>query len=203
MRIALLNILWILFTLLGFIVFGFFPATVALLSVIRDLNTEDETRIFSTFLDYFVQNFIKGNAYGYSVLIINIIFLFLSFVSAEYFSPFLTVPLFAITIMIVVISLYVYPIYIYFEATYLNHIKLATIIALGHPMLSFVLFTLFTVNVVIIFYSTILVAFPVLILFFMISGSAYLVVKIVTPVLSNIAEKSSESSDLEANHIVE
>lgn len=34
-RLAYINLLWILFTLSGFVVFGFFPATIAMLATLR------------------------------------------------------------------------------------------------------------------------------------------------------------------------
>lgn len=50
MRLAYVNFLWILFTLAGFIVFGFFPATIATFAVVRKwiFDTTD-IPIFTTF----------------------------------------------------------------------------------------------------------------------------------------------------------
>lgn len=193
-KMAFLNILWITFTLLGVVIFGFFPATVALLMVLRDIRSGNEKSLFTSFLHYFVQNFPIVNVYGFIVVIVNIIAISLSYLASEGSSIIVTLPLYGMTLLIFVISLFVFPVFSYFEASFFNHIKLATILALGHPIPSFILFTLFMINVGIIIYSNILIMFPFLFLFFMISGSFFLVMTILLPVFKKVEESISLES---------
>ncbi len=73
-RLAYLNILWIGFTLLGAVIFGFFPASVALLSVLRQLLQKKEPVIFSAFWGYYKQEFKNSNKIGLIVGIIGFFF---------------------------------------------------------------------------------------------------------------------------------
>ncbi len=196
-KLALLNMLWIMYSLYGFLVFGLFPATVALLMVTRDLKRNNQKGIRASFLQYFVNNFIKANAYGFFIAIVNICLISLAFKSAHQFSVNISVPIFVITVLAFLISLYLLPVFTYFKASFVNHLKLATIIALGHPVVSFVLFSLFSLNFGIIFYSRILIAYPILFLFFMVSVSAYLMTVVLMPVFG----KFSTTTDTEISSL--
>lgn len=180
-KAAGLNLLWIFFTLCGFGFLGLFPATVALLMVIRDVKTGNQKGIGASFLNYYVENFIKANAYGYLIMIINIALISLA-IQSVHSSLLLAIPIFVVTVLVFMISLYLLPVFTYFHASFLNHLKLSSVIALGHPVVSFVLFSLFALNFGVLFYSRILIAFPILFLFFMVSVSAYFVMVVLLPV---------------------
>lgn len=192
-KAAGLNMLWILFTLCGFGFFGIFPATVALLMVVRDIKTGNQKGMFTSFLTYFVGNFVRSNAYGYLIVIVNITLISLAIQSVQS-SLLLAVPIFVITVLVFMISLYLLPVFTYFKATFLNHLKLATVISLGHPVVSFVLISLFALNFGVIFYSRILIAFPILCLFFMVSVSAYFVMVILLPVFRKFGRLDAEET---------
>jgi len=192
-KAAGLNMLWILFTLCGFGFFGLFPATVALLMVTRDVKGGNQKGMLASFLTYYVENFLKANAYGYLIAIVNIALISLA-IQSVHFSLFIAVPIFVITVLIFIISLYLLPVFTYFHASFLNHLKLASVIALGHPVVSFVLFSLFAVNFGVIFYSRILIAFPILFLFFMVSVSAYVVMVVLLPVFRKYGRLEAEEA---------
>lgn len=192
-KAAGLNMLWILFTLFGFGFLGIFPATVALLMVVRDIKTGNQKGMFTSFLTYFVGNFVRSNAYGYLIVIVNITLISLAIQSVQS-SLLLAVPIFVITVLVFMISLYLLPVFTYFKATFLNHLKLATVISLGHPVVSFVLISLFALNFGVIFYSRILIAFPILCLFFMVSVSAYFVMVILLPVFRKFGRLDAEET---------
>ncbi|WP_163536305.1 YesL family protein [Gracilibacillus sp. YIM 98692] len=64
--LAYINALWILFTLAGLIVFGFFPATTAMYAVFRKRVMGDESiKVFRLFWSTYRREFIKGNKLGY------------------------------------------------------------------------------------------------------------------------------------------
>ena len=53
-----LNGLWLLFTLLGGVVFGVVPATIALYACIRQqIRNETENHLYQMFKNYYVENF--------------------------------------------------------------------------------------------------------------------------------------------------
>lgn len=189
-KMAFLNILWIIFTLTGIIVFGFFPASVALLMVFRDIKSGNEKSLFKSFLHYYVQNFPAGNVYGYVLVIVNVAVISLVYLMSGEVPAFVLSAMYAILLIIFIMSLYVLPVFSYFEATFFNHMKLAAIMALANPAASFVLLTLFAGNVGIIMYTNILILFPFLFLFFMFSGSFLLAVTILLPVFKRVEESS-------------
>lgn len=199
-KAAGLNLLWILFTLCGFGLLGLFPATVALLMVTRDVKTGNQKGIGASFLNYYVENFIKANAYGYLIMIINIALISLA-IQSVHSSVLLTIPIFVVTVLVFMISLYLLPVFTYFHASFLNHLKLSSVMALGHPVVSFVLVSLFALNFGVIFYSRILIAFPILFLFFMVSVSAYFVMVVLLPVFRKYGESEKAATSNQVSEI--
>lgn len=66
MWLAYINLLWIGSALIGLIVFGIFPATVAMFTVIRHLLLKDTTgkQILKTFALTYKREFFKSNVIG-------------------------------------------------------------------------------------------------------------------------------------------
>nr|WP_052044317.1 DUF624 domain-containing protein [Alkalihalobacillus alcalophilus] len=57
MRLAYINLLWLLFMIIGLFIVGFMPATVAMFTVIRMLLMKEESvPIFKTFLTFLKRN---------------------------------------------------------------------------------------------------------------------------------------------------
>lgn len=71
-NIVLLNILWIVSSMTGLLIFGLFPATAAVFSVLKKMIMEDENAaVLSPFFKTFKSEFIKSNVIGYIFLIIG------------------------------------------------------------------------------------------------------------------------------------
>ncbi len=69
-----LNILWIIFSLLGIVVLGFFPATATMFGITRKwLLGEKDIPIFKTFFFLYKTNFIESNIIGSLLLIFGAI----------------------------------------------------------------------------------------------------------------------------------
>ncbi|MCR6094947.1 DUF624 domain-containing protein [Salipaludibacillus agaradhaerens] len=65
-RFAMLNALWIGFTVLGLGVFGLFPATVSLFSISRKwIQGNEELPLLKSFVSYFKSVFVKANLVGW------------------------------------------------------------------------------------------------------------------------------------------
>src|SRR5690625_2386551 len=65
MRMAYLNVLWITFTMVGFLVLGIFPATTALCAVIRKwFKDGEEIPIFKVFWETYRRQFWVSNVLG-------------------------------------------------------------------------------------------------------------------------------------------
>ncbi|WP_400244481.1 YesL family protein [Niallia sp. JL1B1071] len=69
-KLAYVNILWVLFTVLGLGIFGFGPSSAALFSIQRKwILGRTEIPIFKSFWDYYRTHFIKANLLGLSFVV--------------------------------------------------------------------------------------------------------------------------------------
>src|SRR5690625_7256835 len=75
-RIAFLNVLWLLFSVVGPIIFGFFPATVAMFSIVRLSILQENVPIFHTFWTVYKRESIKSNLLALILSSIAYIFYF-------------------------------------------------------------------------------------------------------------------------------
>lgn len=72
-RLAYINLLWILFTLSGFVIFGFFPATIAMLATLRQFIRKNHPPVFQTFWHYYKKEFFNSNKLGLIIVVIGLI----------------------------------------------------------------------------------------------------------------------------------
>lgn len=155
-RFAYVNVLWILFTLAGIIIIGFFPATVSMFAVVRKwILGETDLPIFKTFWKYYKIEFLKSNTIGYIILLIGFIFyvdlrmLYLS----EGFIQILYYPILVITFIYLLLCLNIFPIYVHYELKVLQVIKgslknivinpLSTIVMIIASIISYAIFSNF------------------------------------------------------------
>lgn len=112
-RLAFLNILWISFSLLGLILFGFFPATVAMYSVVRKwMYGKEDVSIFRTFWTAYKQEFVKSNLLGLIIFTIGVI-LYIDFhfviQATNSFVSILYIPFLLISFILVCMVFYIFP----------------------------------------------------------------------------------------------
>lgn len=70
-KIVYINLLWLLFTIFGLVVFGITPASVAALTVIRKVfHQNEDIGIFSLFLKTYKSEFFRSNKFGLIFLVI-------------------------------------------------------------------------------------------------------------------------------------
>lgn len=63
-KLAYINLIWILLTLSGLVVFGIYPATVAMLTVIRQLSEQEDLPILRTFWTAYKKEWTAANKLG-------------------------------------------------------------------------------------------------------------------------------------------
>ncbi|MCK0473209.1 YesL family protein [Halalkalibacter sp. APA_J-10(15)] len=138
-RLAFINILWILFTVLGLGILGFFPATIALLSTLRQYINQQEVAIFSTFWSYYKQEFIKSNKIGAFIIIIALIL----FSHIQFFrttdiavSELLYISSIIVSCFYFLVICYFLYSYVEFEIHVKTHIKNSLLIAIYSPLAS-------------------------------------------------------------------
>lgn len=136
-KCALLQVYWLLFTLLGLIFLGFYPATIASFSLVRKwLMGETDLPLFKTFTQYFRTEFLKANLFG---LVLN---LFIALLLLDFFYIFINqssgfewinIPLFAYTLLFTLFTFYLFPVYVHFDQTLGQQFKNAFFIMLLSP----------------------------------------------------------------------
>ncbi|WP_159440004.1 YesL family protein [Bacillus sinesaloumensis] len=143
-RLAYLNILWILFTLSGFVILGFFPATIAMLATLRQFLMKNHPPVFKTFWGYYRKEFLNSNKLGLFISVIGFILYmnirFLSSTSNE-ISTFLFYSSLIMSCIYLLIICYTLASFVEFEQPLGTHLKNALLITIYNPMPSlFIIF---------------------------------------------------------------
>jgi uncharacterized membrane protein YesL len=133
-KLAYLNGLWIFFSLIGFIVIGFFPATVAMMAICRKwLNNEEDIPLFRTFLKVFKSELVSANILGWIFASIGIL-LYINFLILQANTGSLNIILisafFLFTFFYIITLTHALPLYVHYHVTFLTCIKNAFIMAL-------------------------------------------------------------------------
>ncbi|MDF2791113.1 MAG: hypothetical protein K0S80_4215 [Neobacillus sp.] len=140
-RLAFLNLLWISFSLLGLIIFGFFPATVAMFAVVRKwMLGNDEMSIFKTFWTSYKREFIKSNILGVIITALGLIlYIDYHFIinSPSGFVSILYVPFFIITFIFISMLFYIIPIFVHYDMKISQVIKSSFFVMIMNPLSTF------------------------------------------------------------------
>jgi uncharacterized membrane protein YesL len=140
-RLAFLNLLWISFSLLGLIIFGFFPATVAMFAVARKwMLGNEEMSIFKTFWTAYKREFLKSNILGVIIVTIGLIlYIDFQFVqhAANSFASFLYVPFFIITLIFISMLFYIIPIFVHYDMKLSQVMKNSFFVMIMNPLSTF------------------------------------------------------------------
>lgn len=188
-RLARLNLLWIGFTLLGLVVFGFFPATVAMFVVVRQwLRGKTDLPISASFCQAYRQELVKANGIGLiigvigAILYLNIIFLDLNN-SPNIF--LVSVPVYLFILFASLTLLYLFPVYAHYNLGNFNLVKQAILIMIIHPFQSLMMLIGIAASVLVMYYI------PALILFFGGSFIALLLMATCYPIFIKIEKQQS------------
>ncbi len=117
--------------------FGFFPATVAMFSICRRwVLKEYDIPIFKHFLEIYKQEFIKSNKVGFILLVIGLL-LYVDIrvlqLSSVFFKPLL-IGFYLISLLLILTVLYLFPILSHYEITPLKALKSAALLSISHPI---------------------------------------------------------------------
>lgn len=133
-KIVIVNLVWLLFTVAGLILFGIMPATVALFTVVRKWTvSETDIPIFKTFFQTYKKEFLPANLYGFFLVAAGFFLYYdlkLVLSIGGMFLAVLGVPLLIITCSYLLILLYFFPVYVHFELKFLHYFKYAFFIGL-------------------------------------------------------------------------
>lgn len=164
MRLSLTNLCWLLFTLMGLVIFGIFPATTAMFAIVNKWREKEyEFSIFKTFWKIYKSLFLKSNLVGFFLTTIGL-FLFYDFkilAAYDYITfRFIEVFLIGVTTFYILTVIYIFPVMIHYQADVFASIKNAFIVGILSPLTSI---SIILSSIVIIYIS---LALPSLFLFF-------------------------------------
>lgn len=192
-RFAYVNILWLGFTFLGLGILGFFPATVAMFSVVRQwVAGEKEIDVFPLFWETYRQEFKQANMIGYILLVIGYIlvmeFRILSG-TGELVYFIASFGVLALLGLYFILLLYIFPVFVHFNLKIKEYLKWPLIIGILNPVLTIVL-----TIVLLVLYSFVMRTIPILVFLFGGSLTAF----IVTWGVSRTFSKYEENDTAEA-----
>lgn len=138
MRLAILNVLWVVFSVLGAIILGFFPSTAAMFEITRKwLKGETDLPIFKSFWAAYKKYFVKANLLGILVAIAGI-FLYIDFSFFSSFESFafkiLTALVILVSIIYCILLIYIFPVLVTYEISLLQSIKFACLLGVYRPL---------------------------------------------------------------------
>jgi uncharacterized membrane protein YesL len=143
-RLAYINLLWILFTLSGFVIFGFFPATIAMLATLRQFIRKNHPPVFQTFWQYYKKEFFNSNKLGLMIVAIGfILYLNITFLqsTSTNMSSFLFYSSVIMCGIYFLIICYTLASYVEVEQPLRTHLKNALLITISNPLPSlFIIF---------------------------------------------------------------
>ncbi|THE12827.1 DUF624 domain-containing protein [Bacillus timonensis] len=143
-RLAYLNVLWIFFTLSGFVIFGFFPATIAMLATLRQFLIKNHPHVFKTFWHYYKKEFLGSNKLGLIIVVIGfILYMNINFLqsNSNEGSSLLFYSSMIMSCMYFLIICYTFASFVEFEQPLGIHLKNALLITIYSPIPSlFIIF---------------------------------------------------------------
>lgn len=179
MKLAYLNILWILFSILGLGVFGVMPATVATFTIARKwLKLEEDIPIGKTFFSTYKKEFVKSNTIGFILAIIGMIL----YVNYQYLqvieNPIIHIVVVSLILMMSIfygiLILYIVPVYVHFDLKLSQYFKYALMIGIMNIHLTIIMVvTIYLLYLFLIFIPGLIPVFVISLLALVIMGISY------------------------------
>jgi uncharacterized membrane protein YesL len=190
MRLALLNTLWILFSILGLGIFGWAPATAAMVAVLRRrLIAKEDFSIFKMFLSVYRKEFFKANIIGLFI-IAGAFSLYFSIQTLMYLPQTVMILLgtifFIIAILFVIACLFIFPVFVHYDTTLKNTFHYTLMIGLSH--LHYCLLLVIGLSIAFILMHS----FPGLIIFYSISMPVACMTVIALKVFTSLENRENE-----------
>ena len=136
-RFAYVNLLWIGFSLVGVVIFGFFPSTVAMFTIIRKwIMGQTQIPVFKTFWQAYKQEFLRSNGMGLLIALIGALIV-IDLLYMKHTDSFLTIthiPIYLFIFAITLTFLYVLPVYVHYDVRFIQIFKNAFLIMLINPI---------------------------------------------------------------------
>src|SRR5699024_5793217 len=137
-NVVYLNLLWILFSIIGLVFFGLFPATAAMFAIVRKwiILGERDFNIFTIFWSFYRKDFLKLNGFALFFFIIGyfIYFIISFFLLFPYSIHLLYQVMIILTLVYGMTLLYFFPVYVHFKLGFFQYIRQAFLLAVISPL---------------------------------------------------------------------
>lgn len=144
LKVAYLNILWILFSFVGLGIFGIFPSTGAMFTIVQKwLRKDPVDKLFITFWKYYKAEFVSLNKFGLFFflfgyfLVYDFIFSLLNSDKLLFLIPIIGF----IAISFFLILLFFFPLYTQFEMTFFQYLKQSFLVGASSLKETVIIFT--------------------------------------------------------------
>jgi uncharacterized membrane protein YesL len=135
---AYLNILWILFTLVGAVVLGIVPSTVASFAVARKTAMgEEDVPVFKTFWKTYRSEFIRANGLGLLLTAIGLVWYFDLHFFRQYDGTFFTIMnylMMMIGMVYFIMLLFIFPVFVHYDLKIYQYVTHALKIGFLKPI---------------------------------------------------------------------
>ncbi|WP_010677607.1 YesL family protein [Bacillus timonensis] len=132
-KFAYINLLWLGFSIVGLVVLGFFPATVAMFAVIRKwLMGVTDIPVFRTFWSTYKAEFLRSNGLGLIIVVVGGLIV-LDLVVVKNFSA-IQIPIYLFMFLVVMTLLYVIPVFVHYELKIVHILKNSLLLMLINPL---------------------------------------------------------------------
>lgn len=187
MNIAYINLLWIAFTLLGLVVLGLLPATVAMFAVLRKwIMGNLDTSIFKMFRLFYRKEFLKSNVTGLVLFIIGYI-LYIDLTVFEFgqsiYEQAHRLGVLIIAAIYTMGLVFFFPLYVQYDLKWLQYIKLTFLTGVSSPIRAILMISI-AIGICFVFAKM-----PGLFLFFFGSFIGYLWLVIALPLFAKLEKK--------------
>ncbi|GAA0497143.1 hypothetical protein GCM10008986_25140 [Salinibacillus aidingensis] len=139
-KFAYVNLLWVTFSLLGGIIFGFYPATTSMFAMVRDwLRNNPDLPVLKTYWNYYKQDFLKSNLLG---TFLNLLFILIAIdvyyiqLNIDEQMSWTYIPLFAFMLLVAIFLFYIFPSFAHYDLNSFGLLKNAFLIMLINPVLN-------------------------------------------------------------------
>lgn len=189
-RFVYVNLLWGLFTFVGLVIFGFFPATAAMFAVTRKwVMGETDVPVFKTYWKSYKTEFLKSNILGIILVVIG----YILFIDIRFFQStdigilqILYIPLLIVTFVFSLALLYVFPIFVHYDIKLHLVLKNSFFLMIMNPLSTMMMIA----GLIIIYYMMMLV--PGLILFFTGSTVAFVLMFSAYRAISKVEQRQQK-----------
>ncbi|GAF63185.1 hypothetical protein BTS2_0076 [Bacillus sp. TS-2] len=140
LQLFLLNLYWILGTLMGLFIFGLFPATAGLFASLRRILQDEDVRLWKVFWSNYKKEFSKANTLGWITASFFIILLLniqvLNVLEQNLLHMMLAIFTYILLFFLLIISLFLFPVLVQFNLKTLHYLKYSFYLAVGRPFIT-------------------------------------------------------------------